>query len=209
MPQKDRELIPHRALEDGFSRAEFQINALIHSSQLSFDGGEYTTSIALSILAYEELYKMHTFARKLIKRVGISEKEWNQIIFGSREERKSAHVVKMEKSYLDKKQDILEKGKIHNLIAKSVLTKLYGYDDYREFEILSKTDPLALARLVSFTKIKNSCFYLGWKDGKWDFFNNISKPERQALAKFLLFLTNFEFKQTLLDKKHPRITNDE
>lgn len=203
------ELIPYDKLEDGFNRVKDQVESLINCSRLSLQQHEYTISVGLSVLAYEEIYKMQRFLFGLTDGTGIGEDEWNEITKGDRKTRKSAHVIKAERSYLDKKKQIQTKGYDEHLVMESIMSKLYENYMYRSYSEKTRIDPLVIERLRTFSSIKNSCFYLGWENNDWTIFTKVSKPEKKALAEFLLWLDELFYYNTILDKNHPRITDDE
>ena len=98
------ELIPYDELDDGFQRTKFLVESFMDSSNLAFSKNHYHISIGLSILAYEEISKMQMFFFARQKGEGISKEDWNLVTKGDPKNKKSAHVVKPEKSYLDRKK---------------------------------------------------------------------------------------------------------
>ena len=202
------ELIPAEKLDDGFERAKFLVESFIESSNLAFDKHHYQISIGLSILAYEEIFKMQMFFMALQKNEGIKKEDWDSITKGNRQEGKSAHIVKYERSYLDRKKFIEERGFYEHLATERILKKFDKNWQYQTFNEKTKRDPQALKRLRAFSKIKNACFYLDWKDNDWQIFTKVSKLERKALAELLLWMAEFQYCVTVLDKKNPTIIDD-
>lgn len=100
------DLIPYNELDDGFERSRYLVNSLIESSKLVCQSHHYHISIGLSILAYEEIYKMTMFFYALQNKKGISKEDWDLITKGDRKNRKSTHMIKHERSYLDRKNSL-------------------------------------------------------------------------------------------------------
>lgn len=203
------ELIPLKELDSGFNRAKFLVESYFETSKLAFEKSHYHISIGLSILAYEEISKMQAFFMAKSKGKGISKEDWILITKGDKKQRKSAHVVKPTKSYIDRKNFIKERGFNEHLVTEQILNKMDSSWMYQTFEEKTRIDPLALKRTQTFGDIKNACFYLDWKDDSWQIFTKVSKPKRKALADLLLWIVEFHYCTTTLDFENPTITNDE
>lgn len=203
------DLIPYEQIEDGFQREKHQVESLIASSILVFDQKHYSVSIGLSILAYEEVYKMQKFLFVLENKTGIKKEDWDAITKGTKEPRKNSHEVKYERSYLDRKKVLLDKGISEHLVTEDLMKKLYNNYQYRSFKEKTESNPIVLERLKSLNLIKNACFYLDWRFNDWDIFTKVAKEERKALAEFLLWLVQLSYYHAMLDKNHHAITNDE
>lgn len=203
------ELIPISELDDGFLRAKFLVESLMDTSKLAHSKHHYHVSIGLSILAYEEISKMQMFFLAKQKGEGISKEDWKLVTKGDGKNRKSAHVVKPEKSYLDRKKFIEERGFMEHLATEQILKKMDPSWQYQPFEEKTRKDPLALERSKSFGSIKNSCFYLDWENDNWQIFTKVAKKSRKALSEFFLWIVEFHYCTISLDYGNPTITNDE
>jgi len=179
------------------------------SSNLAFSKNHYHISIGLSILAYEEISKMQMFFFARQKGEGISKEDWNLVTKGDPKNRKSAHVVKPEKAYLDRKKFIEERGFMEHVETEKILKKMNVSWRYMSFEQKTRRDPLAIERAKSLGAIKNACFYLDWKDNDWQIFTKVAKKSRKALAELWLWIIEFQYGLISLDYKNPTITNDE
>ena len=137
------ELIPFTELDGGFQRAKFLVESFMESSKLACIKHHYHISVGLSILAYEEIYKMQMFFMAKQKGEGISKENWKLVTKGDWKNRKSAHIVKPVKSYLDRKKFIEERGPIEHLAAEQILKKMDKSWRSRTFQEKTRRDPLA------------------------------------------------------------------
>lgn len=203
------ELIPYEQIDDGFERTKFLVKSLFETSKIACEKKHYHVSIGLSILAYEEIFKMQMFFMALQDKTGIDSERWKLITKGDRAKGKSPHLIKYEQSYLSRKEFIKKRGFDDHLKAEQIIKKMNRDWRYYTFDEKTRIDPEALERLGAFNKIKNECFYINWENDDWHIFTKTAKEERRALAELLLWIVEFHYCTTVLDKNNPTINSDE
>lgn len=201
------ELIPYERLSEGFEKAQFQVKSLLESSQAVLNEKHYSVSIALSILAFEECYKMQMFQHAIDEKNGINEEEW--IVITKGDKKRPAHVVKSQRFYKDSKQYVQSRGEESSAIVEEILKKIDPTYKVRKFSEKIEQKPEVIERLSGLNSIKNSCFYLDWKDDNWYFFNNKSKKERKSFAEFLIWFVEIFYCHRIANHLHPIMYNDE
>ena len=170
--------IPLSKLEEGFHKGFAHVQKMIDSSIILHESGHHSTSIAISILAHEELAKLRYVVAHIGDQKPISLKEWKALSRGG------SHNAKLEKFYADFYNDIIR------LCSERPETVLEAnpnltMDEVRDFP--KRVDLKHLTVLgCKLNDIKKECIYLDWNDGDWSTFdNNTTKDERTALASFL------------------------
>ena len=170
--------IPLSKLEGGFHDGFAHVQKMIDSSIILHESGRHSMSIAIAILAHEEVSKLRYVVAHIRDQEPIDLKEWKELSgWGS-------HNAKLEKFYTDSFNDIMKLCAEHpekvlevnpDLTMKDVMDfpKLAG-PEYRTFPWIKLND------------IKKECIYLDWKDDGCSTFDaNATRDERVALAEFL------------------------
>jgi len=196
-------LIPADQLEDGFKKQIEHINYLLESSEILFDNKKYSLSLALSVLAHEEVTKLRTIRGHLRKNQGITKKEWSDLTRGG------SHKEKLIKPSKDKEKRLQEIGEEGFEVArrlKQMIGDPLSSTKYSQMK-REKDDYLIMGKLDI---LKQDSFYLNWKDSKWFSINlKLTKKQLQAMALVNLEITKWFLNQTIWLSRHPEIELNE
>src|SRR5574342_1409631 len=72
-------------ISDGYRKCKRHIESLLDSSQILLDSNQYATSLALSILAREELAKLLVLQDHIKNKTEITCDEWNKLTKNTKE----------------------------------------------------------------------------------------------------------------------------
>jgi len=196
-------LISVKYLEDGFNKQNEHIKSLLESSEILFDKKKYSLSLALSVLAHEEVTKLRTIRKHLRDNQGITKKEWIDLTRGG------SHKEKLIQPSKDKEKSLHEMGK-ERFEAARQLKKMIGdpfsSTNYSQMK-RDKEDYLIMGKLDT---LKQDSFYLNWKNSAWFSINlKLSKKQLQSMAFVNLEITKWFLNQTIWLSKHPEIELNE
>lgn len=177
------EEIPPIKVSEGYKISSEIIDRLLQDSEILIKNKRYSSSIPLSILAFEEFAKMLIFDAKLKHKEGLPISIWDKLSKGGTHDTKLTLYIEARKKILeiDAPKSIDETySKFSKQIGLS--GKVGGKDVDRETKLFQKLLP-------KLNSIKKKCFYLDYNktDNDWEYFDGIYKTEfKEALAKFLL-----------------------
>ena len=170
--------IPLPKLEEGFGKGIIHIYKMVDSSIILHHSKHHSMSIALSILAHEELTKIRSVVGHIRDQEPIDLKEWKELSGGG------SHKGKLEKFHTDAFNDIVKICLESSGDVREPDRKIAGDGgaDFLDLAGLKHQIPL----WSKLDDIKKECMYLDWKGGNWSTFDaNTTKDERVALAEFL------------------------
>ena len=170
--------MPMSKLEEGFHEGFAHVQKMIDSSSVLHKSGHHSTSIAISILAHEELAKLRYVVAHIRDQKPIDLKEWKKLSRGG------SHNAKLEKFYADFYNDIIR------LCLERPETVLGTNPNLTMEEVRDFPKRVVLKHLTvlgcKLNDIKKECIYLDWNGAAWSTFDNTTtKDERAALAAFL------------------------
>ena len=194
--------IPLSKLEDGFRKGIVHIQKMIDSSIILHKSEHHSMSIAISILAHEELAKLRDMVVHIRDQKPIIWKEWKEISGGG------SHKAKLEKLYDDALNDVLQMGPAHHEKVREFNRKIggNGITDFPKRADMERQ----ISLLTNLNYIKKECIYLDWKGGDWITFEiNTTTHERAALAEVLYVQNLLTFLTVQLEYKYPTVSLDE
>lgn len=160
MEDKDEILIPPEKLQQAFDESRKQIEILLSSSKLLHGNYKYSTSIALSILALEEIAKLQEIQTHIDQKKGFTKKEWNSLKGGA-----GVHLRKLQGPLENAKKNIEKLGP-HGYEQGKIQLRSLGYNvsDF-SYENAIKIADSAMENLAKLNLVKQNCLYLDWKNG--------------------------------------------
>lgn len=195
--------IPHEKLEDGFQKCILHLDQLLESSVKLHELKNYSVSIALSILAFEELTKLRLIETRLRSNQNIKKEEWTRMTKGG------SHTLKQVKILDDAMQEIVKMGKEHHKKVQELDKKL-GHPIPPSIPELLQEYKKWKYQMKNLNKIKQDCLYLDWKNSGWSTFaQNHSLKEQESLSEILFvrnYLLLFDF---ILEYKFPTVSFNE
>lgn len=196
------EFIPVQKLEEGFHKETLHLQNMIDSCKVLLDSKHYTTSIALSILIFEELAKFRDILSHLHKKKPITKEEWISISKGG------SHNTKLTKLLQDATKDVIELGEDHHKRVQRLERKI-GNSKSPDFQQIIKNNP-NIKKLKNLNKIKQDCLYLNWNNSEWiTFATKISQKEQSIMAEVLYYQNLFIFLEIVVESRHSSVSLDE
>ena len=180
------EYISPEQVKDGFKKCHAVVNRLLKDAELLMKNGRYSSSVSLSILAYEEVSKANDLRLKINDGKGLTLPEWAKMSFG-----RIAHDLKLSSivEAREKRLERLNQGQADFLNQVSNKIGLPGYVDFQE----TKNQTMLLKDIFpKLNSVKQDCFYLNWDEkGKdWTYFDRkFNEKTKKAIAKFLITTT--------------------
>ena len=192
--EKDRQFDTQQ-IKIGFKKSHSVINRLILDAELLLKNGRYSSSVALAILAFEELSKADLLRVKIIRNEKLSLKEWEKMVKG-----RESHQIKL--SYLIEKKEkkVEQKWSDFDIQFLNAANKKLGFISYGDRNSVRNDIQVLKKILPKLNLVKQDCFYLNWnfKQKKWlNFDNRFSDKIKKAIATYLIL----ETKQILLLQK--------
>lgn len=191
-------LIPKEKLHAGFKKCQEHITMLLSDSRYLYDAGRYSSSIALSILANEEVGKMNMIRAHTVTKSDILMSEWSDM------SKIGSHSFKLVSFYQNAFDDVIKMGKEHYDETVREEVKKGSKINFKGFDVIVKHVDVLKTRLQKFNEIKKACLYVDWKNDSW-----FSAPmyftgyELNLIANFLLDFTGYEFFSEILSYKYP------
>ena len=194
--------IPLPKLEEGIEKGMKHIQEMNESSRILLESGHHSISIAISVLAHEELAKLRDMVVHLRDKKPITWMEWKELSRGG------SHGAKLVKLHKDALNDVIQRGEAHHKDVQELHRKI-GANIPMDFP--TRAD---MERQISIFKnlndVKKECVYLDWKDGDWiTFETNTNTDERAALAEVLCIQNLLTFVTVQLEHRHPTVSSDE
>lgn len=191
-------LIPKKNLDAGFKKCHNCVTCLLSDSRKLYDEKRFVSSIALSILAYEEVGKMDFIRMKIKNECDILEKEWKEMSsYGS-------HSYKLISFYQFALEDVqkLSEDEFNRIVEEE--KKRGSIVKFKKLSELKEGEEIIKKRFRKFNDIKKACFYEDWKDEKWFDINDVyNEHELELLANFLLDFTEYELYTEILNYRYP------
>ena len=170
--------IPLSKLEEGFHKGFAHVQKMIDSSIILHESGHHSMSVAIAILAHEEVAKLRYVVAHIRDQEPIILKEWKEL------SRWGSHNTKLEKFYTDSFNDITQLCSEHPEKVLEVNPNI-TMKDVRDFPKLAGLEYQTFP-WIKLNDIKKECIYLDWKGGGCSTFDvNATIDERAALAGFL------------------------
>jgi len=197
------EKITKKLLVEGFEKQKEQILDLFSAAQEQYDKKRYNISIALAILAIEELTKLRKIRDSDYVNGHMDISEWNQLNQGP-----GVHAKKIGKPVKDLIRRQEEKNDEYwDLVKEFVDSTLIAKGGEKTVKVKSSFDPEMVSAL---NNLKQACLYLDFKDKKWHSAKIIlSQKEIEAIAYVTLLQVDFNLTEILLHNKHRDIEVDE
>lgn len=177
MNEEDKILIPPEKISEGYYKEIDQIESLLHASNSLYDSKDYALSLAISLLAHEEISKLDVIQEHLKQKTGIMKSEWDDLTKkrGMHERKSTRHYTKARENIGQKTQKDID---LYNTFFKNL-----GHETIPTYDEWMKSNAKAITAYESLVKIKENCFYLSWEKEKWINLSTIaSKEEIEALA---------------------------
>lgn len=175
--------IPLIKVSEGYKISSNIINRLLWDSEVLIKNKSYSSSIPLSILAFEEFSKMLILNSSLKLKKGLPISIWEGLSKGG------SHDIKLT-LYIEARKKILEIDIPKNLDdVYSKFSKQIGLADKVGGDEVERETILLQKLFLKLNSIKKKCFYLDYDktNEQWDYFDGTYKIEfKEALAKFLL-----------------------
>ncbi|NIP61462.1 MAG: AbiV family abortive infection protein, partial [Nitrosopumilaceae archaeon] len=183
--------IPKSRVKEGFTQCHSVIKRLLNDAELNLKNGRYSSSIALSILAIEELAKSDLLRSKIIRDEELTYEEWDKLTFG-----KKAHLLKLNWYPTKRKEKLLNRWSDLDIQALNEANKKLGFPNnfanrdslFKEIELSEKVNP-------KLNQIKQDCFYLKWdkKNSNWTTFEKkFSDKVKKAIATWLVTIVRHD-----------------
>lgn len=180
-----RILIPTEKLHEGYNECKHKIYSLLQSSQILYNEKQFVSSLALSILASEEMTKIFLLNEHMEQKIGITDDEWNELTI-----KRGMHKIKLTKIQQESIENLI---KISDFEFKS-LPNIKNNDIQISREDALKYVSESKDRYAKFAGIKNDCFYVNWNSDWSTFTKKISNDEDQAkISYFLLIMSWYEY----------------
>lgn len=178
MPEDDI-LIPTERIQDGLDLCLQQIVELVNSAKGLYDAKHYATSVALSILATEELAKVRLLLERRDKKKDITRREWRDITFG-----RKSHKLKLTYEYVNAREFLLREVPEDKYRAMMpVFGIVGGQRQMPYYEELVKSHPEDIRRLEALDVLKQDALYVDWNGSEWNhFLKRMSKHRQKAIA---------------------------
>lgn len=191
-------LIPKEKLHEGFEKCFEHVANLLSDSRKMHDDKRFVSSIALSILAFEEIGKLDFIRTYINKNTDITKEDWDEFSsYGS-------HSFKLLSFYQLALDDVKRLGKegydkvVEEEKKKGSPIKHKTYAEIINAEATLKTS------LKKYNSIKKACFYLDWKEKDWFSITTFySDHELNLLAVFLLDFVSYGLLTERLDYRYP------
>ena len=194
--------IPLSKLENGFRTGIAHIQRMIDSSIILHKSEHHSMSIAISILAHEELTKLRVMVVHIRDQKPLVWKEWKELSRGG------SHNIKLEKLYKDALNDVIQMGQAHHEKVQELNQKIGG-NNIPDFSIQADMKH-EISLFKNLNDIKKECIYLDWKDGDWFTFVINTTPHEQATLAEVLHVQNLlTFLTVQLEYKYPTVSLDE
>ncbi|MFZ0843767.1 MAG: AbiV family abortive infection protein [Nitrosotalea sp.] len=190
--------ISYTELEKAFDVGKDNVDRLLKDSKHLYEQTKYPNSIALSILSYEEIAKLHFIVQHQIEKKDIMKTEWKNISSAG------SHEKKLTAIYIDahKKTQKMSKEQYESIIKSE--KKLGSNIPYRTFEENNKISGMITKRLAKLNLIKQYCWYLEITNKEFVTISEIyNKNNLRVLSYWLLNVAHLEFLTILLGKKFP------
>jgi|APSaa5957512535_1039671.scaffolds.fasta_scaffold04523_3 AbiV family abortive infection protein len=188
-----KDVIPHSKLDEGLSSCKIQIKTLLDSCDLLYSKRKYSTSISLSILAYEELSKMQFLIDHYDHNQSISKKEWQKL---KQHRKKLGYVFGMGMEIISGLPDSSIES-VENERGKLGFEK-NSPRDYEDGVAVTGVKNL----LNNLNIVKQDGFYVDWNfnDFQWDsLFLKFTTNELKSIAYLLLTKSKSLFFQQLME----------
>lgn len=161
-----------------------------------YEDKRFATSIALSILAYEEVGKMDFIRLKIKSKEDIFENEWRKM---STLDSHSSNLLSFYQLALNDVKKLSEEE--YNRLLKRKKGSLVKFKKLSE---IKENEEIMKKLFRKFNDIKKACFYEDWKDEKWLDINDVyDEHELELLANFLLDFAGYGLCTEMLDYKYP------
>jgi len=190
--------ILHSELDKAFDRSKDQVHLLLKDAKYLYEQSKYPNSIALSILSYEELAKLHLIGKHRIAGSDITKSEWKNISTAGTHEKKLTSI------YIGAHQELkkMSKDQYDSIVVNE--RRAGSNIQYKGYERIIKMSSIITKRLAKLNLIKQYCWYLERTNKEFVTISNIyNKNNLKVLAYWLLNVIYLEFLTTLLNNKYP------
>jgi len=195
--------IPNEKLLDGFLKEIKHIEQLLEASKQLHESKFYGVSIAISILAFEELPKLRLIETRLRESQPIKKQEWLSIVKGG------SHNLKLVKLFEDSRQQVISMGEEHHTRVQKLHEKL-GDPSFPSYQKILTDSKKGAIRLRNLNKIKQDCLYLNWKNSEWlTFSQTYSLLEQELVSEVLIIQNHLLFFDIILEYKIPSVSINE
>ena len=171
----DPVFVPVEKLSSGIDKTRKQIDLLFESSEVLYNAKKYPLSIAVGILAEEEIAKLDVLREHVKSQKPITVTEWRQL---------RDHKSKLTSPYIEAKKSMAEvpEGQYETVkIARGIL----GFKDFdTPFDDLkTPIEQSAITNLEKLDRIKQDCFYSDFRNSDWfSFLTNLLPNHVEAIA---------------------------
>ena len=173
-----------KKLKDGIKRCVRLVENLLEDSEILLKRKRYSSSIALSIIAWEEISKAHIMRLQMKKGKGLPMNVWRELTTGRKAHAKKLSSIMFErKKRLEQKMSSKADAYLNEIAQRLGLPGLAdGKTAHVEAIFLEKLFPKLNA-------VKQDCLYLNLdkNTNNWiNFENRFSNKIKEAVAKFLI-----------------------
>lgn len=188
--------ITKKQLQDGFIHQKNQIEDLIFTAETAYSAKKYNISVALSILALEEITKLRQIRDSDYLNGELDLSDWKRLSEGP-----GVHVKKLAKPVEEMLKRQKEKDTKHwDEVQKFIDSTLIDGGGEKSQKTTPSYDPEMNHAL---NQLKLACLYMDYKDDKWYSAKLVlSKNELEALAYVTLKMAQFNFNDVQLHNKH-------
>ena len=171
--------IPKEKTSDGYKKCKRHIENLLYSSQILYDARQYSLSLALSILAREEIAKLLVIQDHLKNNTEISSIEWIKLTKNTKES--TAHKFRLTFPHKLMREHIqsFTRAEFERMEQERRQMGISLGMPYEQAMALTSDFDKAYEKLDN---VKQECLYLGW-NGKWNSLSiKLEANEVQGLA---------------------------
>lgn len=172
--------IPTKKIKQGRERSSKHIESLLKSSQILYDNKQYEQSLALSILAREELAKLLIIQNHLKNNTVIIYEEWKKLTKGTRES--TAHKIRLTLAQKTAREDVQKLTTEQYEAIQTQRERLGVERSTVTYEAAMSLDDGYDKIYEQFDQLKQECFYLGWDGNFFTLSTRLDPNELQGLA---------------------------
>lgn len=178
--------ISYEKAKEGMDRSLTLANRLLEGAEHLLEKKDYTSSVCLSILSFEEVSKASAIRLKVKQGKGLTKSEWMELSHG-----KKAHDIKLVAVVSEREKNLERLTKNDEEYIKKV-NQRFGIPTLSNLEYAKAETKMLKDVLPRLNALKQDCMYLNWsEDGeRWSYFDmKFGKKIKKAIASFLVVIT--------------------
>jgi len=203
--------ISYEMAQKGIDRSLTLANRLLKGADHLLVEKDYTSSVCLSILAFEEVSKASAIYLKVKQGKGLTKSEWIEVSYG-----KKAHDNKLITVVSEREKNLARLTKNDEEYIKTV-NQRFGIPTLSNLEYAKAETKMLKDILPRLNALKQDCMYLNWNEDeeRWSYFDmKFGKQIKKAIASFLVIMTkriiaSKKFSEEIPNKQFPKYTKEE